>query len=401
MKHNSLFLRLFACLLSLILLSSALVSCGVSKDPANPDEKTVIGSVDGRDIYYDELYFLVTRYMESAKETCGDDPAALQTELDRLFRENVLSSYAMLRLCEEHGLSLEDKEWKDKIDTEVDTYITEYFEDDRDLFEAEMAEIGLSERYLRYLFGTDLLYSQLLYVYPEKGLVPSDENELMSRIRKEFIHVYHLAIFDDEGDDPAKNLQKIQEAQQLLKSGEKSMRDLISAGYSEDFSDVSASGEYIARGTMDEAYEAAAFSLGLKEVSDVVKSTGINNQNRVVPCYYVIQRFEHDEAYLDTHFSELVNEYYGSVIASDLAEVEKTLSFEPNELYSSLDLTALVKPEESNHTILIIVLSFIGAALLIGGIVSVILIKNKYKKKNLNYKKSQHTLTEGERHERS
>ena len=401
MKYYSVFFRIGACLLALILLASSLVSCAASKDPANPDEKTVVGSVDGRDVYYDELYFLANRYMESAKQTCGDNTEALQAELNRLFRENVLSSYAMLRLCETHDLSLEDKEWSKKIDEEVDAYITEYFEDDRSLFESEMEEIGLTERYLRYLFGTDLLYSQLLCVYPEKGLVPTDEAELSARIKQEFIHVYHLAIFDDEGDDPAKNLQKIEEAHQLLKSGKKSMYDLIRAGYSEDFSDVSASGEYIARGTMDEAYEAAAFSLGIKEISGVVKSTGINNQNQVVPCYYVIQRFEHDDSYLESHFSELTNEYYGSVIASDLAEVEKTLVFEPNELYTSLDLTALVKPTPNDNSVWVVVLSAVGAALLIGGVTAVILIKHNHKKKNADYKKGQPQLTKGERNERS
>ncbi len=403
MKYFSVFFRVCALLLALLMLSAALLSCGVSQDPAKPDEKTVIGTIDGREVYYDELYFLVCRYMESAKRAVGEDKEALQTELDRLFRENVLTSYAILRLCENHGLTLEDKEWKDKIDTEVKEYVRDDFEDDQALFDEELKAMGISKRYLRFVLGTDLLYNQLLYVYPEKGLVPSDEAELTERIRKEFIHVYHIVIFDDEGDDPVKNLEKIEAAQALLKSGKKDMYDLIHEGYTEDFSDVSASGEYIARGTMDEAYEKAAFSLRDGEVSDVIKTTGVNNNGQVVPCYYVIQRFGYDEAYekyLNTHFSELANEYYGSVIATDLAEIEKTLSFEPNELYKSLDLTALAEPKASNNAVWIIILSSIGAILLIGGVVAIVSIKNKHKKKNINYKTGQPSLTKGESHER-
>ncbi len=401
MKYYSLLFRICACILALILLSTVLVSCGASRDPAKPDEMTVVGTVDGRDVYYDELYFLVNRYMESAKQKSGEDANALQEELDHLFRENVLSSYAMLRLCEEHGLSLKDKEWKQKINSEVDEYVIEYFHDDRSLLDKEMEAMGLSERYLRFLLGTDLLYDQLLYVYPEEGLVPSDEDELMSRIRKEFIHVYHIAIFDDTGDDVERNHAKIKEAHSLLKSGSRNIYDLIRAGYSEDFSDVSASGEYIARGTMDEAYESAAFSLRIGEISDVVMATGINNQNQIVPCSYVIQRFEHDDEYLDSHFTTLVDSYYGSVIAADLEEIEKSLSFEPNELYSALDLTDLIKPEKENDLIWVIVLSSVGAVLLTGGIITLVIIKNHHKKKNANYKKGLSSLTKGDRHERS
>ena len=400
MKRYSVCVRVLACVLTLLMLVAALTACGASANPAKPDEKTVVGTVDGEKIYYDELYFLVNRYMESAKKTYGEDTDALRTELDRLFRENVLSSYAMLRLCEKHGLTLDEKEWKDEINAEVDALVYEYYNEDRKLMDADMEKLGLSERYLRYLLATDLLYSQLLYVYPEKGLVPTKESELLRRINDEFIHVYHLAIFDDEGDDPAANRAKINEAHHLLKSGEKSMYDLIKAGYSEDFSDVSASGEYIISGTMDEAYENAAFSLRIGQVSGVVEAMGENNDGQLVPCYYVIQRFEMDETYVKSHFTELVDEYYGSVIAADLAEIKKTLSFEPSELYGELDLANLPKFDTDN-TVLVIVLLSLGCALAIAAVVAVILIKRKHARKNISYAGKQKALAKGERHERS
>lgn len=400
MKHRFSFLRALACALALVLLTASLAACGASTDPAEPDETTVIGFVDGREVYYDELYFLVNRYMESAKEAFGDNKEALGGELDRLFRENVRSSYAILALCEEHGLTFREKDWKNQVDEAIMTYLADYFENDDELLAEELEEIGLSERYFRYLLATELLYGQLLYVYPEQGLVNTDESALLKTINEEFIHVYHLAIFNDEGDDKEANLAKMREARQRLAAGE-TMYHLIKNGYSEDFSDVSASGEYITKGTMDASYEKAAFSLAIGQTSDIVEATGVNNQDQTVSCYYIIQRDAMDASYVEEHYNELVNEYYGSVVAADLAQVEEGLSFEPNELYEALDLTDLTKPQQASRT-WVIVLITVCATLAVGTAVAVILvIKRKHAKKNINYASKRKALTEGKRHERS
>ena len=400
MKSRFIFLRITACLMALLLLSVALLSCGASKNPAKPDKKTVVGTVDGRQVYYDELYFLVNSYRESAEKKYGDDPEALREELDRLFRDNVRSTYAMIRLCEERGLTFSEREWADQVDSEIESYVTEFFQEDEELFEAEREEVGLSERYFRYLLATELFYNQLLYVYPDEGLVESDEEALERMIDEEFIHVYHLAIFNDEGDDPDMNLEKIQEAHSLLKSGKYSMYDLIKKGYTEDLSDVGANGEYIIRGTVDEAYEDAAFSLRVGDISDVIEAEGINNENKTVSCYYVIQRFAPDPDYVESHYTQLVDQYYGSVIAADLKEVEDSLSFEPNELYEELDLINLVKPKQAS-IVPVIVISCVAGVLVIGLIIVLIVIKKKHAAKNVSHGRKPEALAKGESHERS
>lgn len=382
MKNRNIVLRVLAALCGVWLLGTSLCACGAEKDTVKA--KTVVGTVDGRDVYYDELYFLVSNYMDSAKDAYGEDGSALSAELDRLFRENVIRTYAMLRLCEDHGLTYKESDWKDEINAAVSSEIEDTAGGDEDAYYAYMEKTGKTKRLLRYYFGTETFYNQLLSVYPEQGLVCDQEADLIRIFREQFIRVYHLAVFDDGVTSPNATPEKLAEAQEKLKNGETTMYQLIKHGYTEDISDSAADGWHLIRGTMNEAYEEAAFSLAVGEVSDVIAAKGIGNTGDYVDCYYVIQRFEMDDAYINDHFDEMREDYYGSVIAADLEEVEKTLAFTPNDYYETLDLTQLKKPHETSRT-WVIVLSVGGGTLAVAAavVVPVLLLKKKHRKKNI------------------
>ena len=381
MKTKSVFLRVLSLSLSLICLGLSLCSCQASKDSV--DATTVVGTVGGKEVYYDEIYYLIHGYKDLVKEACGEDPVKQNEKYRSLIAQNLPQTYAMLALCEKMGLTYDEKELKDEIDKRASAYIAQYFTDEED-FHVSRNEQGLTDRYFRYLLGTELLYSDLLTIYPQKGLVPSSDAELRAAIKENFIHVYHLVIFNDPEDDPDANLSKIQSAHQKLTSGEASMYDLIKGGYSEDFSDPSGKGYYLVKGTMEPEYEEAAFALDINQISPVVTSRGTNNSDRLVSCYYVIQRFALDEDYVKENFYALQQEYYGSVIASDMEELRKTLVFEPNEFYDSLDMTKLPTVRESSvPTVLWICLGAGVALIAVAAIVTVILLKRKHKKKNL------------------
>ena len=381
-KKRNFLLRLTSMITATLTLVTLLSAC--SADPSAPRATDTVGTVNGHEVCYDELYFLVNGYLPSVREASAGNTETMGTELDRLFRENVLSSYAILALAEEKGLTYREKDWKDEIDIAIAADVEKYYAGDEDAYEESRDEKGLSDRYLRFQLGTDALYNHLLEVYPEQGLVPTGEAELMQLFREKFIHTYHLVLFNDAKDDPAANLAKITEAHRQLKAGEATMGKLIGRGYSEDFSDPAGHGEYVIRGSVRKEYEEAAFSLGIGGISEVISSMGVNNSNETVSCYYVIQRFELDETYLDEHFLELQDAYYGSVIASDLERMEATLTFVPNELYHALDLTALPKPASASKLPVILICSSIGV-LLIAGVVAVIVTKKRYAKKNVAY----------------
>ena len=371
MKKSSVSLKHCALALSLIIALPFFASC--------VQDKTVIGTVNGKDVYYDELYFLVSNYKNSVAEKCDNDKALMQTELDRLIKENITTNYAMLELCEQNGLEYKDIE--DEIDDELDLFILESFNGDKDEFRDNCEAFGLSERYVRYTLGLQLLYEKLPAIYVEDGRVATEEADVIKYIKKEFIRVNHLVIFNDEGEDPAANKAKIEEAQSLLESGEK-INSLIGRGYSEDFGDPDASGYYITKGTMVEDYESAAFALEVGQYSDIISTYSENNNGEYVSCYYIIQRLEMSDEYIEAYYNELKNDYYSSVIYKDLEEIENTLEFTPNEKYKQLDLTDL---EESKNVILIIVISAIGVVA-VAAIIVVLIVKGNLKKKNLSYK---------------
>ncbi len=375
MRHTHVIGKILALGLVAILLMGMLTACG---DKTEQRGKTVVGEVDGNDIYYDELYALAQLYLPEAKAEAGEDPVQQEQALDRLIRKNIISNTAILRLCEKAGLSYDESSLSDAVDVELTKMITQSFDGDRDAYRESMKENGLTERYVRYSLGLTILYDQLLIQYPSLGLV-DDNDTIKDYIQKNFIHVYHLVLFFNENNQ-AEKLAKITEAQEALQSGEKTMYALIKAGYSEDFLDPSGDGYYIAKGTMDERYEEAAFSLKLNEVSDVIESEGTNNNGYTSPCYYVIQRVAIDEAYVDSHLSELANEYYSSVIYGDLTKLQESLTFEPNSFYEGLTLSKLLPAKDGMSTGAVVAICVGCVALLIGAVVvAVILIRKKPK----------------------
>lgn len=383
MKSNFL-KKLAVSLLAVCLLLPCLVGCG--KEPTSVYEKTVVGTVDGRDVYYDELYFLVQNYMETAKEACADRPDGLGAELDRLVRENVLTNYAILAVCESAGLSYHERELSDAVDEELEELLREDFGGEEAERAKSMEEHGLTERYLRFTIGLDLLYAELTVRYPEAGLVESDEAAVRKYIEENFVHVYHLVFFNDTEDEREANRAKAEEALSLLRSGKKSMYDLIKAGMTEDFSDPSGNGYYITRGTMDAAYEDAAFALDIGGVSDVIEAKGENNMGRLTDAFYVIGRFALDESYINTHFTALQDDYYAAAIYADMNELRAGMSFAPNDFYNSLDLTSLLPPDESGDPMTVWLWVGIGGACLVavGAVVTVVVVKRKHRAKNAN-----------------
>lgn len=378
MKKPFLIAKLGALAMAALLCVGSLSACG---ERTEVSATRAVGTVDGEKICYDELYAIVNRYRDTVEDRCEGDEAMMKEELDRLVRENIIVNTAMIRLCETVGLTYDEKELESRVDTELTQLLTESFEGDEELFDQARQANGLTERYLRFTTGVDLLYDDLLVQYPLHGLVAGDEASVRAYLDENCVRVYHLVQFFDESNQAEKHA-KMTEAREALLSGEKSMYSLIKAGYTEDFMDVSANGYYVVRGTMNEDYERAAFALNVNEVSEVFLAEGTDNNGRTSSCYYVLQRFEMDEAYVDSHLSALTGEYYGSVIYEDLEEMKETMSFTPNSFYEELDLTDLPAPREGMRTgTVIAIVASVSAVLIALTVVGVILIRKKPSRK--------------------
>ena len=383
MKHTcSVTLKIIALSLLLAMTLPLLVACQSRAIPAGKLALTPIGTVDGREVYYEELYFLAKNYLPTLQKMHGENREALIAELDQTVREHITVNYAMLRLCENEGLiyNEKDKDLKKSAQEYVDLLIETEFDGSRRDYRRGIAEIGMTDHYLRFSTRVDTLYAKLPALYGDRGLIPTEDDAIRTYVKNNFIHTWHIAVLVEDGESYEENRAKAEEALAKLQSGV-SMYEMIGSKYNEDFSLTTTDGYYFPRGSMDEIYESAAFALPIGQTSGIVETTGISNKtgNRV-PCFYIIERLSIDDAYVTSHLTELSDKCADAIVATKLNEVSKTLSFTPNDYYLSLDLTALEAPKDGVDLPLILTIG--GLVLVAAGVTAVVTITLIRKKKS-------------------
>ncbi len=379
----SVMIKLVALSLLLALSLPLVTACQSRAIPADKLALTPVGTVDGREVYYEELYFLAKNYLPTLTQKHGENREALVAELDLTVREHIVANYAMLRLCENEGLTYDekDKDLKKSAQEYVDLLIETEFGGSRRDYRRGIAEIGMTDHYLRFTSRVDALYAKLPALYGERGLLPTTDDAIRMYVKNNFVRTWHVAILVEDGESYAENKAKAEEALAKLESGT-SMYNMIGSKYNEDFSLTTTDGYYFPRGSMDETYENAAFSLTIGQTSGIVETTGISNKTgNSVPCFYIIERLALEDSYVNSHLTELSDQCADAIIATKLDEVSKTLSFVPNEYYSSLDLTALEAPGDGIDFPLILMIG--GIVLAVAGtttaVVCIVIRKKKTK----------------------
>lgn len=380
-QNNHAVRRIFTICLTVLLVLSLLTGCKSRAVPASKEAVRPVGTVDGKDITYEELYFLAASYSEALKVRYGEGTEEYRAALDRMVRENIVTNPAILRLCEDMGLSYDEKELSDEVQSYVDNLIDTEFGGKRSAYLDNLQQNGLTDHYLRYTTGVDTLYGRLSTLYIQNRIFPENEAAYRAYIKENFIRTWHIAIFNDPGESKEDNYRKAQEALEKLENGSADMYKLIGSTYNEDLMLTTTNGYYFAKGTMDEDYEAAAFALEINGISPIVEARGENNNGQSVDCYYIIQRLELEDSYIDSHFDELTQKCQNAILYNRLSDMKSSLHFEPNDYYNSLDLTNLSAPAKGVDVPLI--LMWVGIVVAVGAaaVVTVLLIRRRKKKK--------------------
>ncbi len=383
----------------------SLASCKSRPIKTSKDALVSVGTVGNYDVTYEEIYFLANNYKDMLDAKYGPDSEssdeiilvsddngeireAVLSEyyyetLLELISENITSNYAVLTLAEKMGISMNDKDVQDEIQRELDLYIASEFGGERKEYKKYLEEYHMTDNYVRFCIGVDVLYSRLTTEYLSAGDIENDDDKIREKINEEFIRTWHVMIINDDKADQ----KRANDVLEKVRSGEESMYTMIGR-YSEDFQSTTLDGYYFTKGTMDKAYEDAAYALEVGEFSDVIVAIGDDYYGNRVPCYYVIQRLELDQAYIDKHFDTLKTEYINSIAYEKMESVESTLEFTPNDYYDSLDLLTLEAPRQiDTFTITIVSLCVVGAAIIVGGIIFWIYYQKKKIRKRKNGKK--------------
>ena len=220
--------------------------------------------------------------------------------LDREIRMRVLNDFrnifAIVSLAGEHGLSVTSSE----VTAIADTFIEEmkvFCKDNKMDFDKKLSEGYMTEQAFVFFQRAMALKEVLFTTLTEKGsIIENDDAKIREFLHSDdFIRIKSVFVENDDGEDVEANRALATEVLEKYKSGIEF--DKLIGQYSEEIPGGEA---YIMHGEREGAFETAAFSLDVGEVSGVVESTD---------GFYIIVRLEKDDAYLENYFAELKASY--------------------------------------------------------------------------------------------
>ncbi len=321
--------------LSAVLLSAALLSCGGMKPvKSKGDELKIVMTVDGQEIYYEELRYIALNarrdYEAKYGEDCFADPdqgeeykASFEKfVLDSLKKNAIIMSYA-----EELGVDTDSSDIEKTVQNTVEQMADEA--GGKDGYLTRLEENFMTDHLLRYNLQCAEVHNLLQMKLVEKKIIDGSDEAAEASIKgDDFIRTLHVYIQNDEGEDIEENRKKAQRALDELRAGEKLTSTI--GRYSEDFYMTTTDGYYFTYGEYEQPYEDAAMALDIGEYSEVIEtSTG----------FFVICRLEKDEEYMEKNFEALKERYLYAAADRCLTERAENANVAMTDFGKSLVLT--------------------------------------------------------------
>jgi hypothetical protein len=329
-------LRIAAAVLAIVMLLTAAVSC---RSKQEKQEQTVVGTCGGFDVLYEELRYVTLTYKEMFESTYGkgiwDDPESAEkyrAELEETVMAMLCNNYAVLAACAHympHG-TLDNDTIQQAVDREVEAARAEYGGETE--FAKAMAEMHMTEHFLRFCIGVAELENELRYVLTyDLGVIENDEAKFAEWLNEgNFAYVQHVFIRNDAGDDPAQNLEHAQEVRRMLIQGTP-IGEIINSSVNEDTSNTAP--YFLVRDVYTKELEEAALSLHEDGAVSRVADSGEG--------YYVFQRIPYETSLLTKQLPELLYSWQWAKVEDVVNEYKKELRVELNEYGKSIDLLAI------------------------------------------------------------
>ena len=326
--------------ISLLLSASLLLSCG-NDDKLN---RTVVGTVGGYDVYYEELRWLTMQYKDLYESSYGEGiwdksetAEKYRAELESSVYSAIVANYAVLALCDDPQLTLNGEKLIDINSATVQSLVNDYVaatieEAGGELtYKKELKENYMTDSLYRFITGIDICENLVFKQYCELRLIDDSNDAAYDYIINNFIRTKHIYIQNDAKDNVNDNRALAESVRLKLLNGED--LDTLIANYSEDGYMSTENGYYFTHGQYSKAYEDASFALAVGQVSEVIETFS---------GYYVIQRLELDSGYVMLNLLTGLKDQYLLAVFDKFVEARKAdLSFSPNEFGSGLDLTKM------------------------------------------------------------
>ncbi len=356
MKQKIRLVRGLALAMVLLMLVSVLCSCGDKIKPVESTEQEmrVVAKCDEYDIYYEELRFVTNTYKAQLEAKYGkgiwDDARTADKyrgELEELVLENLKANYAILTGCKNLMVSTTGKDIDEYVQGEIEELVNQSeaqggFGGDFDAYLAWLAENGLTDHYLRFVYRADYLESAMYYALVDGGMFEYGERNFSDYLDyvlagvdyARTIHVY-IPIEDlgkqDSYYQTAKTIADELAACEDDDERYSLMCQHIGSVVNKDLT-ITEAGYYFTHNEMGQDYEDAAFALDEYETSDVVEYGG---------GYYVIMRMPIDELYVLMNGEKLLQYYQSAKMGEYQDGIKENMTVELNEYGKSLDLVNL------------------------------------------------------------
>ena len=326
--------RIFAALTALLLLLGMLSGCGEKIGSYTINGRTVM-TVNGFDVSYDEYkYFYYNHMMDLKNEDITDfeKPENLQKLKERT-EQSLRTKYTVMKLIEEYDIELEKDDEQD-INDSVSGYI--YEQGGEEKFRAWLADSRMTgdvfRGMLEYTFFYDV-YLRELFMTGYGNIIKMDDATIKQDVMENFYRYTQIFIEFGEGDNYVINGEKMNEAYQLLKSGEDFVE--VAKRYS-DWNVNSEKGAYATVGEKLWIIEKTALDLEIGEYSEVVRST---------EGHHIIKRLPLEESYVDKNLDEFETASFTRRYHEYIESLSKDAEVSYNKYYETISHEMLIKYE--------------------------------------------------------
>ncbi len=317
--------------LTLLLLGgmlTSLVSCGDDTKilKSTKEDKIVVMTVDGNDVPLELYRYVALQYRDAYGGNdnpdiwLGESGAALLAELNEDVDESIIRMFTTLSLCEDYGINEDDGYIKDAVNHAMDE-IYEMYEYKYEAYAESIAEYNMNDSVYRFLVRNDILAEELMAKMMKNGELPSEDEELRAIINSDEVIRIKQILVNDTTLSEEENRSLAEEAYGYALSGMDF--DQLVNKYGDDWQMFNnPDGYYISRGSYTQAFEDAAFSLEVGELSEIIETEA---------GFSILLRLEKEDAYIDKHFETLAEDYLKGLYNIALEKHEASLTVEKTD----------------------------------------------------------------------
>jgi hypothetical protein len=259
--------------------------------------------------------------------TDPDQIAVFLPKLKDKISESLTVNYAILTLCADVNISIEEKAIQESVQQMIDQTVADV--GGRKNYIDLLEQMYMTDHFVRFTLATDMCETELAYVMMDLEQIIDNEKDFLPWALDDdnFCATFHLYIANDAGESVEDNRKKAEAALKMLEEG-KPIKDMIASVYNEDVYETGTP-YHFTRGEYEEIYEETAFALAIGERSGIIEAEG---------GFYIIERQPLSEQYITKNLTELLLRYQYAQVELLISEQREKMTIEWTEYGASLDL---------------------------------------------------------------